>query len=69
MSDLQVQVLMGSKSDADVMANAVRTLEELGISSHMTVASAHRTPERVRRVLDEALNLSLIHISEPTRPY
>ena len=55
MSDLQVQVLMGSKSDADVMANAVRTLEELGISSHMTVASAHRTPERVRRVLDEAL--------------
>lgn len=55
MSELQVQVLMGSGSDAEVMANTVRTLRELGISSDMTVASAHRSPDRVRRVMDEAL--------------
>ena len=55
MSDLQVQVMMGSGSDADVMANTVRTLREFGISSEMTVASAHRSPDRVRRVMDDAL--------------
>jgi phosphoribosylaminoimidazole carboxylase PurE protein len=55
MSDLQVQVLMGSGSDADVMANTVRTLRDLGITCDITVASAHRSPDRVRRVMEEAL--------------
>ena len=55
MSDLQVQILMGSGSDAEVMANTVRTLRELGITCDMTVASAHRSPDRVRRVMEEAL--------------
>ena len=55
MSDLQVQVLMGSGSDADVMANTVRTLRDLGISSEMTVASAHRSPARVQKVMEEAI--------------
>ncbi len=54
MSDLQVQILMGSGSDADVMRNTVRTLRELGVECEMTVASAHRSPDRVRRVLAEA---------------
>jgi len=55
MSDLDVQVLMGSGSDADMMANTVRTLRDLGIAAEMTVASAHRSPDRVRRVMNEAL--------------
>ena len=54
MSDLQVQILMGSGSDADVMRNTVRTLGELGVGCEMTVASAHRSPDRVRQVLAEA---------------
>ncbi len=54
MNDLQVQVLMGSGSDADVMANTVRTLRDLGITSDITVASAHRSPDRVRLVMDAA---------------
>ena len=48
MGDLQVQVLMGSGSDADVMTNTVRTLRELGIT-------AHRSPDRVMRVMEVAL--------------
>ena len=54
MSDLQVQILMGSGSDADVMLNTVRTLRDLGVGCEMTVASAHRSPDRVRKVLAEA---------------
>ena len=55
MGDLQVQVLMGSGSDADVMASTVRTLRDFGIACDMTVASAHRSPDRVRRVMEAAL--------------
>ena len=50
----QVLILMGSDSDAPVMQAAVDTLNEFGISSEMTVASAHRSPARVMRLVDEA---------------
>mgnify|MGYP003694032413 CR=1 FL=1 len=45
---------MGSDSDAPVMQAAVDALKEFGISSEMTVASAHRSPARVMRLVDEA---------------
>ena len=50
----QVLILMGSDSDAEVMSAAVDALTELGITSRMTVASAHRSPARVLRLIDEA---------------
>ena len=49
-----VLILIGSDSDAPVMDNAVRTLTEFGITSDMTVASAHRSPDRVRQLIEEA---------------
>jgi phosphoribosylamine--glycine ligase len=54
MSDLPVLILMGSDSDAAVMQAAVDQLRELDIRSEMTVASAHRSPERVMRLVREA---------------
>ncbi len=51
---LQVLVLMGSQNDAPIMQGAVDVLKELGISVEMTVASAHRSPERVMRLLADA---------------
>ena len=49
-----VLILMGSDSDAPVMQAAVEALKEFGISSEMTVASAHRSPARVMRLVEEA---------------
>src|SRR3954464_12030852 len=49
-----VLILMGSDSDAPVMQAAVETLRDFGITSEMTVASAHRSPARVMRLVDEA---------------
>jgi phosphoribosylamine---glycine ligase len=49
-----VLILMGSDSDAPVMQSAVDALNEFGISSEMTVASAHRSPERVMRLVRDA---------------
>lgn len=54
MSNISVLVLIGSDSDAPVMQPAVELLNELGIPCEMTVASAHRSPARVHRLLDEA---------------
>ena len=47
-------ILMGSQNDAPVMQGAVDVLKDLGISVEMTVASAHRSPERVQRLIAEA---------------
>src|SRR6187431_3474756 len=54
MSHIDVLILMGSDSDAPIMQAAVDVLRELGISSEMTVASAHRSPERVMGLVREA---------------
>src|SRR5881628_811493 len=54
MSQIDLLILMGSDSDAPIMQAAVDILRELGISSEMTVASAHRSPERVMRLVREA---------------
>ncbi|MDQ3214430.1 MAG: 5-(carboxyamino)imidazole ribonucleotide mutase [Acidobacteriota bacterium] len=54
MADITVLILMGSDSDAPVMQGAVEILRELDIPCEMTVASAHRSPERVMRLVGEA---------------
>jgi phosphoribosylamine--glycine ligase len=54
MSDIAVLILMGSDSDAPVMQGAVDVLREFQIPCEMTVASAHRSPERVMRLIREA---------------
>ena len=54
MTDITVLVLMGSDSDAPIMQGAVDILREMAIPCEMTVASAHRSPERVMRLVGEA---------------
>ncbi|HNV03775.1 MAG TPA: 5-(carboxyamino)imidazole ribonucleotide mutase [Vicinamibacterales bacterium] len=54
MLPIQVLILMGSDSDAPIMKGAADVLAELGVSCEMTVASAHRSPARVQRLLEEA---------------
>lgn len=50
----QVLIIMGSDSDSPVVEEAGRVLKEFGISFEMTIASAHRTPERVQRLSADA---------------
>lgn len=42
---VRVGVIMGSASDYEVMAEAVRTLGEFGVGLEKRVVSAHRTPD------------------------
>ena len=46
-------IFMGSKSDLDFCEKVRSTLSSLSISSEMRVASAHRTPEYLLKVLRE----------------
>lgn len=54
MSNPQVAILMGSRSDADVMRAASQILEEFGIVHEMRVLSAHRTPNETREYVERA---------------
>jgi 5-(carboxyamino)imidazole ribonucleotide mutase len=51
----KVGIIMGSKSDLNIMQDAADILKELGVEFEMTVVSAHRTPERM---FDYARNAS-----------
>ena len=50
----KVLIVMGSKSDWDIMKKAQDFLEEHGIEAEMHVASAHRNPERVHGLAKNA---------------
>jgi phosphoribosylamine--glycine ligase len=54
MSALDVLVLMGSDSDATIMSAAGEAMNEFGLRWEMTVASAHRSPARVLRLIGDA---------------
>jgi len=54
MDDIQVGILMGSDSDLPKMKKAAEILSEFGVPYYMTVASAHRTPERVSEIARRA---------------
>ena len=53
MSDAQVGIIMGSKSDLEVMKQAGVVLKQFGVRFEITVVSAHRTPQRM---MDYAAN-------------
>lgn len=47
---------MGSKSDLPVMQNAIDILSEFGIESEVNIVSAHRTPEKMFKYANNAID-------------
>lgn len=54
MSKALVGIIMGSKSDLNIMQEAAQILDELGVPFEISVVSAHRTPERMFEYASEA---------------
>jgi 5-(carboxyamino)imidazole ribonucleotide mutase len=48
---MDVLVVLGSVSDIDRGKRALQVLEEFGVEAEMVIASAHRTPDRLREVV------------------
>ena len=53
-SNIQVGVIMGSRSDWETMENAVAILTELDIAYESRVVSAHRTPQWMMEYAESA---------------
>lgn len=49
-----VAVIMGSKSDWEVMKNTTETLKKFGVACEARVMSAHRTPDLVAKYIGDA---------------
>jgi len=49
-----VMVILGSKSDIEVGQKATAMLKRFGVDSKIVVASAHRTPDRVKKLVEES---------------
>jgi phosphoribosylaminoimidazole carboxylase PurE protein len=55
----RVGIVMGSDSDADVMLEAARVLDDFGVPYEVEVVSAHRSPKRAHRYASEAAGRGL----------
>ena len=49
-----VSIIMGSKSDYEIMKNCSATLEKFNVKYELIISSAHRSPERTKTYIKEA---------------
>jgi len=47
MDNVLVGIMMGSDSDLEIMSEAAKALEKMGVGYEINIMSAHRTPEAV----------------------
>jgi len=59
MNSPKIGIIMGSKSDLNIMQDAADVLKELGVPYEITVVSAHRTPDRMFKYAREAADRGL----------
>jgi len=51
---MKVMILLGSESDFEVIEDALKVLKEFSVPFALEVSSAHRSPERTLRLVEEA---------------
>ncbi len=51
---LDVHIIIGSKNDTPIAEKTIKILDEFDIGYEMIIASAHRTPERVKRIVERS---------------
>lgn len=54
MAKPQVAIVMGSDSDLEVMKDAAKILDELGVENEILILSAHRAPEETAKYAKNA---------------
>lgn len=50
---IKVAIFMGSKSDLEKVKPCAQILNDLGVRYFMTITSAHRTPDRTKKLIRE----------------
>jgi len=59
MTQPMVSIVMGSDSDLEIMREAAKALEGLGIAYEMDITSAHRSPDRTAEYARQAAQRGL----------
>lgn len=54
MKKIRVAVITGSDSDLPIVLETVKILDKFGLAYNIAVASAHRTPEKVKEYIRES---------------
>jgi 5-(carboxyamino)imidazole ribonucleotide mutase len=54
MQEPVVGIIMGSKSDLDIMSQSANVLDELGVACEVRILSAHRTPKEMIDYVESA---------------
>jgi 5-(carboxyamino)imidazole ribonucleotide mutase len=54
MNPMHVHIIMGSKSDMPIAEKAQKIFQEFKVVHELIVASAHRTPERVKTIVENS---------------
>ena len=49
-----VSIIMGSKSDYEIIKNCADTFEQFNVKYELIISSAHRSPERTKDYVKEA---------------
>jgi len=49
-----VSIIMGSKSDYEIMKECAKTLEKFSVPYELIISSAHRSPERTKNYIKQA---------------
>lgn len=49
-----VSIIMGSKSDYEIVSETAKILEEFDVKYEMIISSAHRSPTRTRQYVEDA---------------
>ncbi|EAI9028270.1 5-(carboxyamino)imidazole ribonucleotide mutase [Campylobacter coli] len=49
-----VSIMMGSKSDYEIMSECAKTLEKFAVKYELIISSAHRSPKRTQEYIKEA---------------
>ena len=51
---MKIQIILGSKSDMHVAEKAKKILDEFSVDYDIKIASAHRTPDFLKELVDES---------------
>ncbi len=49
-----VSIIIGSKSDYEVMSECAKTLDKFGVLHELIISSAHRSPQRTKNYIKQA---------------
>ncbi len=52
--NMKIHILLGSKSDSPIGDKIIDTLKQFDVEYRLDIASAHRTPERVKMLVEES---------------